>query len=86
MEENQPKDKNLSYNQVKRRRAIKKKSLAKRNPNNIKCTFCSFFSSRTDMILHKKAVHDSTASDNFDPINDLFDYAKKCVCRFQNTF
>ena len=80
MEDNQPNDKNLSYNQVKRRRAKKKKSLAKQNPNNIKCNFCSFFSSHTDMILHKKTVHDSTASGNFDPIRDLFDYAKKmCI-------
>ena len=79
MEDNPPNDKNLSYNQVKRRRAKKKKSLAKRTPSYIKCTFCSFFSNLTDMIVHKKAVHDSTASGNFYPINDLFDYTKK-IC------
>ena len=77
MEDNLPNDKNMSYNQVKRRRAKKNKSLAKQNPSYIKCTFCSFFSNQTDMIVHKKAVHDSTASGNFYPIDDLFDYTKK---------
>ena len=44
------------------------------------------FSNQTDMIVHKKVVHYSTASGNFYPIDDLFDYTKKCVCLFQNTF